>query len=117
MTPARPRILLALAAGFGVWAGCFAVIYGIQGLGCAYGWHMIWLGPLSLLRIILLVLALAGTGAVWLTARWLARIRPQWRNNEAAALIFAVAVPAAYFAVPATLFTYSGVVMTSLCAP
>ncbi|KQN71542.1 hypothetical protein [Devosia sp. Leaf64] len=32
------RALLLLIAGFTVWSLAFVVLYGLQALGCAYGW-------------------------------------------------------------------------------
>jgi len=115
MTATQPRLLLTLAAGFGIWAACFAVIYAIQGLGCAYNWHMLSIGPLSLLRIVLLVLAAAGTVATWIVARQLSRLRKARQTDGASTLIVAVACCAAYLAVPAIIVTFSGVLMATVC--
>ena len=115
MTASEPKALLTLAAGFGVWTACFIVIYAVQGIGCAYGWQAPTFGPVSLLRILLVVLAGAGTLATLAVARRLSRTRGAEQPNGTAAFIFAVASYTAYVAVPSTLFTFSGVLMTSMC--
>lgn len=115
MTVTGPRLLLTLAAGFGLWAVCFVVIYAVQGLGCAYGWHALSIGPISLLRILLLVLAAAGMLAAWIMARQLSRIYKAQQTGGASKFVFRVASHAACWAVPVTIFTFSGVLMASIC--
>lgn len=115
MTVTGPRLLLILAAGFGLWAVCFVVIYAVQGLGCAYGWHALSIGPVSLLRALLLVLAVAGTLATWIMASQLSHIYKVQQTSGVATFVFRVAGHAACWAVPATIFTFSGVLMASIC--
>jgi hypothetical protein len=45
MTRQDQLALVSLVAGFTIWSGAFVVLYGLQALGCAYGWpnHRMWL--------------------------------------------------------------------------
>jgi hypothetical protein len=45
---------LLLVAGFVIWSSAFVVLYGLNGLGCEAGWHQRGVGPVSLLRAVLL---------------------------------------------------------------
>src|SRR5690554_2974861 len=56
---APARNLLLPAAGFATWGVGFAAIYGLQAVGCAAGWNDLMAGPLSLQRVLLIVLLLA----------------------------------------------------------
>lgn len=62
--------LIALIAGPTVWAVGFSVLYGIQGAGCQLGWEGVLIGPLDLLRgLLLLVWAAHLAVLVWMV-RW-----------------------------------------------
>jgi hypothetical protein len=67
---ARVTTLLRLFAGLLIWAIAFAVVYGLQGLGCAQGWHRFSLGPYQALRAILVAAWLAFLVAAALWARY-----------------------------------------------
>lgn len=56
MTGSRNHAFVFLALGFAVWASAFAVLYAVQGTGCELGWHRHSVGPLSVLRWLLIVL-------------------------------------------------------------
>jgi hypothetical protein len=65
----RRRIppLFLMAAGFGIWASAFVLLYSAASLGCELGWNHIRLGPISLLRTILIGLWLIHMAALtWL---------------------------------------------------
>jgi len=115
MTRTHPSLLLTLAAGFTAWAAGFVVIYGMQGLGCSYGWDMIALGPISLLRAILIALTVAGTLITYLLARALGALSRSRDWPEAESTILSIATYAAYLAVPATIVTFSGVFIATAC--
>ena len=51
----RPGILLLLTIGFVVWSGVFVGLYAGLSVGCAAGWHLISVGPVSLLRVLLII--------------------------------------------------------------
>jgi len=115
MTRTHPSLLLTLAAGFTAWAAGFVLIYGLQGLGCSYGWDMIAIGPISLLRTILIALTLIGTLITYLLARGLAALHRSRDWPETESNLLSIANYAAYFAVPATFVTFSGVFIASAC--
>ncbi len=106
------RRLAPLALGLGIWALGFVVIYAVQGLGCAFGWDRVAVGGLSLLRLLVGGLVLATLLAVLIAARrlaaWQAPVGP-------ASFIRWVSATCAWFALPATALTFSGVLMTSAC--
>ena len=113
MAPASPR-LTYLAAGFGVWAAGFVVLYAATSLGCTLGWEAVPAGPLSLQRAILVALVLATAAAALAVAYRLSR--QQAGDGEGpAAFVLSVARMAAVAAVPAVGFTFSGVVGLSAC--
>lgn len=115
MTRTHSSLLLTLAAGFTAWAAGFVLIYGLQGLGCSYGWDMIELGPISLLRAVLIALTLMGTLITYLLARGLAALHRSREWPETESILLSIATYAAYFAVPATIVTFSGVFIASAC--
>ena len=45
MNAIHPMALVNLVAGYTVWSSGCVVLYGLQALGCAYGWsnHRLWL--------------------------------------------------------------------------
>jgi hypothetical protein len=113
MTRSSP--LLTLAAGFTIWAIGFAVIYAVQGAGCAYGWDRIALGPISLLRWILGMLATGTAVCIYLTKRKLSNILAANARNEADHFLLSIATCAALIAIPTTLFTFAGILITTVC--
>ena len=65
----RSRIppLVLMAAGFGLWASAFVLLYSAASLGCELGWNRIGVGPISLLRTVLIGLWLVHMAALaWL---------------------------------------------------
>jgi len=113
MTRSSP--LLTLAAGFTIWAVGFAVIYAVQGAGCAYGWDLIALGPVSLLRLVLILLTVATAAIIYVVARALSGAIPG-KERDASHFMLSVAAGAALLAVPATLFTFAGVFIATACS-
>lgn len=61
--------LWPLLIGFGLWALGFVTLYGLQALGCLYGW------PMAMHRLALAGVALATLGALGLTLLLLLRDR------------------------------------------
>ena len=55
MTGSRNQAFLFMALGFTIWALAFAVLYAAHGTGCELRWHRHSVGPLSLLRGLLIV--------------------------------------------------------------
>jgi len=112
----RSSPLLSLAVGFTIWAIGFAVIYAVQGAGCAYGWDRIALGPISFLRLVLIMLTVATAAIIYVVARALSGAIPVGEERDARHFLLSVAAWAAVLAVPATLFTFSGVFIATACS-
>ena len=55
-----PRRLWGLAAGFVVWCSALVILYGLQGVGCAFGWS-----TLRVLLILVLLVYLGVFGWLW----------------------------------------------------
>lgn len=115
----RPTAVLMLVAGFGAWAVAFAVMYGMQGLGCRLGWqHVTVFGALTAQRLVLvgLFLLLAAVGAVVYAA--LSRREATLGLSgtaEPRRFLHATARQAALFAFGATLFCFAGVFWLTPC--
>ena len=56
MTGSRNQAFVFMALGFTIWASAFAILYAVQGTGCELGWHRRSVGPLSVLRWLLIAL-------------------------------------------------------------
>jgi hypothetical protein len=66
MTSRVPPLFL-LAAGFAIWASAFVLLYSAASLGCELGWNQANVGPISLLRTVLIGLWLIHMAALaWL---------------------------------------------------
>ena len=70
-----PGKLLLLVAGFLIWSSAFAVLYGVQGLGCRLGWAEVGLGPVSLNRTALVAVWAVHIGLIGFLAAVLVRRR------------------------------------------
>jgi hypothetical protein len=67
VTVPRTRLFAFMALGFGIWSLAFAVLYAVQATGCAFGWHTLAVGPVSLLRMLLIAIWVAHLAALaWL---------------------------------------------------
>ncbi len=109
----RPGILLLLTIGFVVWSGVFVALYAGQSVGCAAGWHLISVGPMSLLRALLVVGFVVGMAALAFTALILGRLRPADRSPVG--FVNRTSAYAAIVAVVAGAFTFAPVLFTSTC--
>lgn len=117
MSKHRRRVQLPwLAAGFTVWALGFVVIYSAVSLGCAYGWHTVTIGPISLQRAILIGLTLLTTLAAAGVAIKLGNARREGQTvSGQAAFTSVVAYHAALAATTATAITFVGIPFLSTC--
>ncbi len=77
----RNRIppLFLMAAGFGIWASAFVLLYSAASLGCELRWNQVGLGPISLMRTILIGIWLIHMAALIWLLRYCARAA---RGNE-----------------------------------
>ena len=61
--------VLNLAAGFSIWLAALSLLYGVQAMGCTLSWETIFIGPMSLLRIMLIGIAASQVALLaWLFA-------------------------------------------------
>lgn len=102
MSQVNQRALLWLIAGFTVWSIGFGVLYGLQALGCAYGWsnHRMWL--------------IIAYGATLLPLAWLAMQRPN-KAGEGETSLSKSALWANRAAFVAGVLTFLPVTFASLC--
>ncbi len=117
-TSSRNQAFLFMALGFTVWALAFSVLYGVQGTGCELGWHRQTIGPLSLLRwLLILIWAAHMAGLAWVF----------WRCRAALAVTAAKAMPEAFLwraalaltitAAVATVWIGLALLVPSICGP
>ncbi len=101
--------LLRASAGLIIWAVAFSALYGLQGLGCAFGWDASSIGSLSLARLVL-VLVYVGSGVLLAYLCW--ALRPRKTDTDfTSRLAFAGAV-AGFFSLA---YTGMPVVAASVC--
>ena len=117
MTAPRSTSLLLLAAGFGIWAVAFVVLYSMLSVGCAFGWQAVDTGlglTLQRLQLVLLTgLFLAGHGALLMVMR---RAGPDG-PDDTARFVRTVAFQAAIAAFAASAFNYFAIAFLSTCNP
>lgn len=101
MTGSRNQAFVFMALGFTVWAAAFSVLYGVQGTGCELGWHRQTIGPLSLLRILLILIWTVHLAIL----AWLF-----WRCRGALAITAAKAMPEAFLWRAASALTIAAAV-------
>jgi len=103
MSRSRNQAFLYMALGFAVWAVAFSILYGVQGTGCELGWHQQSIGPLSVLRILLIVIWAAHLAIL----AWL-----YWRCRGALAVTAARAMPEAFLWRAASVLTVTAAAAT-----
>lgn len=64
MSSVPPRLILALIAGFSLWAVAFVALYALQALGCRWGWDG---GVLRLVLVAAFAVVLVAQG--WIALR------------------------------------------------
>lgn len=110
----RAQSLLALMAGFTAWSVAFVGLYAGLSIGCALGWNGVQIGPISLLRLLLV-------GGFIVTLLALAAIaRVLWRrayggDKSGTGLLVQASAWLAVAALAAGAFTYTPVLFLSLC--
>ena len=102
MTSAGRSALLLLVAGFTAWSIAFVLLYGLQALGCAYGW------PYH--RAILI----GAYAACLVPLAWLA-LMPTVRTGEAAHALSVAALWANRAALAAGVLVFLPVTFASTC--
>ncbi|MGQ7793175.1 hypothetical protein ACUN0C_12260 [Faunimonas sp. B44] len=91
--------LILLPAGFVVWSLAFIALYGLLSVGCELGWQGRHVGPLSMLRVLLLGLWAAHLAALaWLVRLCWRRVRAQEGDGRGTAAFLDLASLAAMLA-------------------
>lgn len=103
MSAQERRALLLLVAGFTVWSVAFVMLYGMQALGCAFGWGD-WHRPMLIGAYLLSLLPLG----------WLARQRP-YSTGEPATTLSISALWANRAALVAGILVYFPVTFATVC--
>ena len=115
MNATAPSALLWFVAGFGIWSVCFVLLYGVQAVGCEWGWHEAPLGFATLQHLILG--AILVTHVVVLAV--LSAIAVRWwrsdRENGAGRFVRASAVTLTLAALIATIWTGIPAVVLRAC--
>jgi len=110
-----PALAWAIA-GFVVWGVAFGVIYGLHGLGCAYGWDEIAAGPTNLQRLVQVVAWIAFLPPLLLLALHLRRKRRRETENGPRRWLALLGETTAWAGLAATIVTFAPTVTTSVCA-
>jgi hypothetical protein len=102
--------LALLGGGFILWSSAFVALYAIFSIGCHFGWEQVELGPMSLLRWILVALWAAhlvahAAALVWIRGRFVSfdtAQRAKWRYlfRLGVAVHFAAGMSTGFLAVP-----------------
>lgn len=95
------RGLLPLMLGFTLWSAGFIGLYGLQGLGCAWGWEPALHRTLLILVYLLSLAALAGVIAV----QYLDNSHPPTLPQRAGLALSVCALAASIIIFAPTLFT------------
>jgi hypothetical protein len=113
----QPAMLLLLVAGFAIWSSSFIALYGVFSLGCALGWERVVFGPLSLNRLVLLLIWLLHIAAIVLLLFWTARRATLLRteNGSASDFLLWAGWGAMVSALAATIWTGAPILLTSMC--
>lgn len=102
-------------AGFVIWSAAFVIIYGLHGIGCAYGWDAIPIGPTNLQRFVQVAVWLAFLPPLVMLALRLRRRRLQSEPGEPKRWMALVGETTAWGALAATIITFAPTATTSVC--
>lgn len=106
---ASPLDAVLVVAGLVVWSLAFVVFYGVQGTGCALGWDRTPIGPISVLRLSLLLLWLLHLAAVAGLAAW------TWRRRRAGGFYRDAGFTLSLAALAATFGTGAPILIATMC--
>ena len=108
--------LLLLMAGMVIWSSAFIMLYAGLSIGCVFGWHMMALGPISLLRAILIGLWLVHIGLIAGLLCWTyRRKRIAEESNEIETFFAGSVFVASVVAGVVTVINYAPILGLSLC--
>jgi len=102
-------------AGFVIWSAAFATIYGLHGIGCAYGWDAIPVGPSNLQRAVQVVAWLSFLPPHLMLALWLRRRRLRSEPGKSRRWMALVGETTAWAGLAATIVTFAPAATASVC--
>lgn len=107
--------LAGMIAGFVVWSVAFVILYGVHGVGCAYGWDTVTVGPTNLQRLVQVALWLAFLPPLAGLALWLRQQRRRAAGDAARRWVALVGETTAWAGLAATLITFAPSLGTAVC--
>lgn len=110
--------VLALAwaiAGFVIWSVAFVTIYGLHGIGCAYGWDMVTVGPTNLQRLVQVCLWLVFLLPLLALALWFRQRRQRSVGDASRRWMVLLGETIAWAGLAATIITFASTVTASVC--
>ena len=111
-----PLMLLAIVAGFIIWSSAFTLLYAALSFGCTLGWQSVDVGPVSLNRLVLILVWAGHLAALGLLLQWCLRTRRDNASRSQPARFMATAALASTFcALFATLWTGLPITAVSTC--
>jgi hypothetical protein len=105
---------VALIAGFTLWLVAFGAIYGLQSVGCAFGWHQVMVGPVHLNRAFLIMLFFVTIALGWFVIAC-ARRRVARAGDRPHAFLEKIGLYGGWAALVSSLVTYGPVFFLSTC--
>ena len=118
MTGMRRQGFFFMALGFGLWILALSALYGAQGTMCELGWQRLHLGPVSLLRLVLIAIWLAHIGVlVWLYVRCYRVLTGGERLLPLDRFLWRSAAALAVAAIAATVWIGMAIFVPSVCPP
>jgi len=109
--------LLLMAAGFVVWSSAFLLLYIVASVGCDFGWHRIAVGPLTLLRAVLVAIFVAHLSLLaWLSVRCIRTLRQGRERGSSARFLYRAALGLTVAAMAATIWIGMALLLPSACA-
>ncbi len=104
-----------IIAGFVIWSAAFVTLYGLHGIGCAYAWHEIPVGPTNLQRAVQVTAWLAFLAPLLILALRLRGRRRRATKGSSEQWLALVGEASAWAALAATLVTFAPTATTSVC--
>lgn len=111
----RLPALAWVSAGFVIWSAAFVIIYGLHGIGCAYGWDAVAVGATSLHRVVQVAVWLLFLPPLLILALRLRRRRLQLESGGSRRWMALLGETTAWAGLAATIITFAPTVTTSVC--
>ena len=109
--------LLLMAAGFVVWSSAFVLLYITASVGCEFGWHSTTVGPLTLMRVILIAIFAAHLSVlIWLLVYCIRMLRQAREQNPSARFLYRAALGLTVASIAATIWVGMALLLPTACA-